>query len=497
MVDSPIGFSTQEVAVKPADLIASMRIDLNTTAAVATPEDYKFPFPPYYQYLYTILLQVLDKPRDFSQYGIGLPRGFAKTTWLKLVVLAIILFSRKKFILIVLATERMAQNFLADVEDILSSPNIVAIFGDWAVDCTRNTSTDKEFTMAGRKIKIAAVGAGSSIRGIVRNNKRPDVQIMDDIQTREDAESEVLSSKLFDWMMGTLLYTRSPFGCQHIFVGNMYPTEHCILKKLQRSPDWLTFVTGAILSDGSSLWEDLHPAELLMKELESALNMGKSHIFMSEKQNDPSVIPKTQFDTEKVKIFDPTGEIHQGNFIIIDPSGSKKKSDNTAIGYFELYDNVPHLRKLISERLTPKATIFKALQLAQDTKCSLIVVEDVAYQATLMFWFNEALSRLPASGLQIVPINPKGISKNSRILAMFKQLLAQEITLNRDLAIIVFSMVMNFDPKKTDNVDDVLDILAYAPRVANEFSNIIVIPDPDDAVINDVSVEAEHITSAI
>lgn len=500
-MDNSLILQTQEVQVDPNSIISTMKLDLNTLGAVATPEDYKFPYPEFYQYLFTTLMEAVIKDRDFSQYAVGLPRGFAKTTWLKLLVIAFILFTRKRFILIVLSTERMAENFIADVEDILSSDNIVSLFGDWKANSTKDTKTDKEFSLAGRKIKLTGLGAGSSLRGIVRNNQRPDVQLMDDIQTREDAESEILSDKLFNWMLGTLLYTRSPFGCQHIFIGNMYPTPHCILKKLRDSPDWLSFITGAILQDGSSLWPELHPVDLLYAELNSALRMGKSEIFMSEKMNDPSIIPKTAFDSTKVKVFTPAGEVHSGSFIIIDPSGMKSKSDKTAIGYFEIYEGKPHLRFLVKEILTPKQTILTSLNLCNKYSCSLIVVEDVAYQSTLLFWFQEVIKILShsVSNISMQPINPGGVSKNSRIVKLFPKLLAGEITLDATLATIVFSLVYKFDPRKTNNEDDVLDILAYAPRVLELYGHLIPIPDglrdPDE--LDSIGVDSEQLTSAI
>lgn len=480
-------------------ILASMRISLDTLAAVATPEDYKFPFPQYYHLLFQQLTSIAPVERDFSQFAIGLPRGFAKTSFLKLLVVWLIWFSRKRFILIVLATERMAENFLADVADILSSDNAMSLFGNWKLNCPKNTNTDKEFEFGGRSVKLTAMGAGSSLRGIVRNNRRPDIQLMDDIQTAEDAESPILSDKLFKWMLGTLIYTRSPFGCQHIFVGNMYPTEDCILKKLRDSRNWLSFITGAILQDGTSLWEDLHPIELLYAELSSLQELGKANIFMSEKMNDPSIQPKTGFDSTKVRTFQSGGLLHSGNFILIDPSGSKKKSDDTAIGYFEIYDaNKPHLAELIKEKLTPKQTILKALSLCRRHRCFNIVVEDVAYQATLLYWFAEVLNQLQITGITLHPINPKGVPKTSRILSSFKQLQSKEITLETNLASEVYNLIYKYDPRSTNNVDDVLDIIAYAPRVVTELSYAIALPDESQQDEQDeLGVMSELETSAI
>lgn len=489
--------STVEASVDREAIIAAMRTNLDVFAAMVMPEDYKFSYPTYYHALFAELVKIHDIPRNFAKYALGFPRGFAKTTWVKLYVCYLIIFSRKRFILITLATDRMAENFLSDVADMLSCSNIVSLFGDWKESCDKNTLTDKEFRFAGRKIKIAAMGAGSSLRGIVRNNQRPDIQLMDDIQTREDADSELSSEKLLNWMLGTLLMTRSPFGCQHIFVGNMYPTESCILKKLRDSQDWTSFITGAILANGQSLWPELHPVKDLYDELESLMRLGKEAIFMSEKMNDPTPQLKTAFDQSRVAVVNMTDESHQGNFIIIDPSGRKKTSDKTALGYCEIYDNKPHIVSLTNEVMTPKQTIAAALQLCSKHKCITIVSEAVAYQESLLFWFEEALKALKISHIALIPINPKGVSKNSRILTALKQLQAKEISIAPEIASVIFNQVYNFNPKKTDNIDDVLDIIAYAPRVVNEYGPMIAVPDLANDYEESIGVEPEHITSAI
>lgn len=503
---APQPIAVQEVQVSRQDIIHAIKTDLNTLAATAMPEDYKFGYPPYYHALLQTLIEAVSKVRDFSQYALGLPRGFAKTTFLKLLVFWLIAFSDKRFILIVLSTNSMAENFLADMSDLLDEENIVTIFGDWRKTLTKDTAMTKEFTFAGRSIKLAAVGAGVSLRGIVRKNKRPDVQIMDDIQLREEADSPVLSTKLLNWMLGTLMYTRSNFGCQHIFVGNMYPTEHCILRKLQLSPDWLSFITGAILADGTSLWEDLHPVESLYEELAKLSRIGRADIFMAEKMNDPSTAASTNFDLTLVKQFDPavTGDMHQGNYLIIDPSGSKRKtdgaakdSDDTAFGYYELYDGVPHLRYVKAEIMTPKQTIKNALLLCGERNCRLIAVEAVAYQATLLFWFEEAMKELGIEGITLVPLQTKGLSKNSRIGVGIKQLQAGEISLNPDVVSLVTNQIYQFDPRKLTNKDDILDLVAYGPQVMVDYGDFVKLPDDDLYSTEDLTVADENESSAI
>ena len=178
------------------DLIHAMRESLDILALVAMPDTYKFAFPPIFTALFTIITSKLMLARDFSKYAVGLPRGFSKTTVLKLLILWAILFSRKKFILILTKTEDLGCNILRDVMGFLYDPNLIAIFGDVRDTLERDRADSKIFTIAGRTVTIAAIGANGSVRGLNLGNARPDFMVFDDIQDRDDADSAVVTKEV-------------------------------------------------------------------------------------------------------------------------------------------------------------------------------------------------------------------------------------------------------------------------------------------------------------
>jgi hypothetical protein len=163
--------------------------DLNFFASIAMPQIFKYFFPKVFLSIWAWILAYIYKSRDFSQLAIGLPRGFGKTIVIKLMILYAIIFTRKQFVLIICENESKAAAILSDVEDMLDEPNIKAAFGDWRLAVSTNTQTKKVFTFRGRNIILKAAGAGTGIRGITEKNRRPDLMIFDDIQSREDSES--------------------------------------------------------------------------------------------------------------------------------------------------------------------------------------------------------------------------------------------------------------------------------------------------------------------
>lgn len=465
----------QESAFETSQVHELAKTSLDFLAALAAPVTFQFCFPPVFISVWLWLLDYVKKPRSFPQLALGLPRGFGKTTVVKLFVLYCILFTNKKFILIISNTAKLAEHIVFDIATFLDEPNIKKVFGDWRMGMVQDTQAMKKFGFRSRNIVLAGIGAGTSLRGMNINNERPDVMIFEDIQSREEADSEILSSQLEQWMVGTAMKAKSPLGCMFLFVANMYPTKWSILRRLKANPNWTKFIAGGILADGTSLWEELQPIEQLTKEFENDLSMGRPEVFYSEVLNDENAANNNLIDFSKLAEYKwPNDQIPEGNFVIVDPSGWKKKSDEVAVGYFESHENKPVLRKLKSARLSPSETIRTAIQFCLENNCRLVAIESVAYQATLCYWFNFICKQLGIIGIECVEIYPGGNSKNARILAMFKEYQAGEIIVHGDLRAEVHAQMVTFNPIKLENSDDILDLLTYAPRVMAEFGEHIV-----------------------
>jgi hypothetical protein len=300
---------------------------------------------------------------------------------------------------------------------------------------------------------------------------------MDDMQDWEGAASPVISDQLLTWMTGTLMKAASKARCTTIFVGNMYPFPGSILRILKKNAEWISFIAGGILADGKSLWEELQSTEQLLQEYRNDIALGKGDIFLAEVLNDDTANGKSGIDLSKLLPAPPEllAEPFLGNFIVIDPAGSKTTSDDSVIGYFEVRDGKPCLMKLMIGKWTPGDLISSALSLASETRCSLIAVEAVAYQQSLLFWFKRAVTTLGYAGINFAELQPRG-SKNYRIREALNQMLKGELQLSPDVHSEVLYQLSNWHPLKRDNKDDILDVLAYAYQVIQEFWGAIASP---------------------
>lgn len=457
-----------------AEVEESARKSLDFLAALAMPLVFRYLFPDTFKSIWHWLLTAAHKTRDFSQLAIGLPRGFGKTMLIKIFILYCILFTKKKFILVIGGTVGKATNIITDIMSMLSERNIVTTFGSWKLGIETDRLDLKRFGFRGRNIILMAAGAGSDIRGITLENERPDVIIFDDIQTRQDADSETVSKNLETWMWGTAMKAKSPHGCLFVFIANMYPTKHSLLRKLKTNPTWMKYIVGGILADGSSLWEDLQPIEQLLKEFENDLASGQPEIFFSEVLNDEHASVNNLLDLSKLPIYPfPEDEIPVGKFIVIDPATDKANSDYVSIMYFEVHNGYPVCKELIEDRLSPGDTIAKSLTIALRRGCNVIAIEANAYQYTLKYWFDFICLQRGIIGMEAVEVYSGSYSKNSRILNMFKQLLAGEIYVHPNCKAQVNLQVAQFNPLKRDNTDGLLDCLTYAPKVLELYSHLL------------------------
>jgi len=459
-----------------SEIAEAARQDLNFLSALAMPTVFEFDWSRIFVAIWAWLLQEIKPKRYFPNMALGLPRGFGKTTLVKLFILYCILFTDRKFILVLSATEKHAANILRDVASMLDEPNIRSVFGDWKLGMVQDTMTLKVFGFRGRTIILAGIGAGGSVRGLNVDNARPDVMIFEDVQTREDADSEQVSRDLEDWMIGTAKKAKSPKGCMTLFIANMYPTPHSLLKKLKHNKYWAKFICGGILEDGTSLWEDLQPIEQLKAEYLADAEAGKAHIFNAEVLNDENASINNLVDFSRLKEYPfEDDDVHQGNFIIIDPSNDKANSDAVTTTYFEVHEGRAVAREIDEGRYSPGEAIMISINMAMKWNCSLVVIEANAYQYSLQYWSNFVCQQMGISGITFMPIYSGKISKNSRILTMFKSYVAGELYVHPSCRSQVHAQIMGFNPLKTLNVDGVLDCLTYAPRVLEEMGEYIKI----------------------
>lgn len=465
-----------EFSLSREDAVLGCREDLDFLASICVPEMFRFPFPGPLLVVFQLLKESLLKWKTFERFAIGLPRGHAKTTVIKLLCLWTILFSKKKFILVICATDDAAVNIISDVFDMLGHPNMRKIFGHWEENIGRNTGHLKQFWMCGRQIMFAGIGINSSIRGLNLGNARPDFMIFDDAQTRDVAIDPVQAKEFRSKMYGTFLKLKSPDGCTYAYIGNMYKDvlddkgRHCcMLRHFKDDPYWVSFITGAILADKQSLWPELYSYDQLLEEYRVDAAAGEEETWFAEVQNDPEALTSFRVDTSAIRRVSYGAEIEpEGACIIIDPATDKKGADNQVFTQIDINDGDPVIRRTTVDNSNPKKFIYNVLLDCVRYQIPCIGVESVAYQSTLKFWFDEFIQQLGLYQIRVVELPTGGIAKHKRIMPAIKAMVKGEYALHDDCYSAVVNEAAMYDPLERDNIDDILDTIGYIPRMLTE-----------------------------
>jgi hypothetical protein len=294
---------------------------------------------------------------------------------------------------------------------------------------------------------------------------------MDDMQSRDEASNDKIAEDLLIWMFGTLIKARDYKKCLVVFLGNMYPYDGSILKKLKYNPMWKSLICGAILADGESIWPEFRSVESLLEELENDTAIGHREIFYAEIMNDENASGSSGVNLNKIPSYPVEFDSIQptGGFIVIDPASGKKQGDDVAIGVNFIVEGKPVFKYLKTGTFTPSETIKEALSLALQYSIPLICVEAVAYQSTLLHWFGVVCESLGISGIFLEELSPKNTAKNTRIKNGLIAVVKGEIILHPEVKSHVIHQAVNWDPHKVNNKDDILDLVAYIPQVMEKY----------------------------
>lgn len=472
---TPASLENTSIDVSPVEAYERGKTDISFFAALCIPDVCLFALPDFYVAIWQILSsRDKDMEGKLLRFALGLPRGHAKTTFIKILICWFIVYDRVNFVLVICANADLADALLADVHDILSSPNITAIYGEWEATLAKDAEDTKKAFYHGRAVILVARGWTAGVRGLNLKNHRPDLIVCDDAQTRKNDESPAESKTLLMELGGTVFKSIAPRGNRLIvYIGNMY-SENCLLNQFKKNRNWISMVTGAILATGKPLWPALFSLEELMESYAHDEQLGLATLWFAEIMNDPqakgqSLLPEPLPPCPEEEIIDPDGV-----FLTIDPAGFRSTSDDNVIAVHYKYGDEGFVSETSRGIMDPQVLVKKALSLAIDHGASLIGVEDTGYQQTLCFWIEHFMKEYNIRGIIVVPLQPHGRKKEARIRLFIAELYAKTYYILNEEARRDFTwQAQLYKIGNKNNRDDFLDCLAYGLDIRNEYWHLI------------------------
>lgn len=272
---------------------------------------------------------------------------------------------------------------------------------------------DSEFEiMCGDKsVWVIAAGIEGSIRGLNRDDFRPDLIVLDDVLDDENAHTAERRQKIARLVYGALLESLAPKSeaphAKMIALNTPQHKEDFAVQAL-KDPGWVSAVYGCFTKETANLplpyqmssWEERTSTEELRKEKQAAASRNMLSTFLREKECKLVSAETANFKVEWLKKY----EYEPENFVCvysIDPvpppsdiavAKGLHKTDFECHAVWGAYGNK---RFLLDYRLQrghePTWTIATFFELQNKWRPLNTLVESVAYQRTLMWILKNAM----------------------------------------------------------------------------------------------------------
>lgn len=192
-------------------------------------------------------------------------RELAKTSRTMMEVLFLTLTGKKRNVLLVSATEDDAIRILERYRLILEFNN--RIIADYGVQKTHGKWKEGDFKTR-KGVAFLAIGAGQSPRGTSNEEIRPDVILIDDIDTDIDCRNpETIKSK-FGWIEQALIPTRSISVALLIIACGNIIAEYCCITEMAKKAD-IHEIINIRDKNGKSTWPNKNKEEMIDRVLGS------------------------------------------------------------------------------------------------------------------------------------------------------------------------------------------------------------------------------------
>lgn len=469
----------QEVEVSKEELINAMRTDCVTSLAFYLGDRLDKAVPELHKEIWAEMVDMVRVVNfgDFSDHLQKLfcvPRGFAKTTVIKVAITLFMRYSRLKFTLYASRTTPMATNAIRDVFNWFLSDADQFLHGKAKIE--KSNETDGLWIIligtpdfGYKRIILKSLGSDKQVRGTNVDNERPDLMILDDVEDNDTANTAESQSKLDTWLMGNLLKASAARSVR-IIIGNMI-NSRTMLYRFSKDQKWNPTVYGAIVRDKltgalRSLWEEQFSLVKLIEEYKDYRSKGVGHVWIYEMMN---MTAETVFKTalsQAVRIPRPMPDQITSGFIMLDPAfGQKEWNDESALTVHVRIEGsgIPHVVESRKGRWTEQQILQEMIELSQYWNLCTWCIESVAAQKLLIPLFTLMLKdQLWPDGLiQMLPLPSGGVAKQSRIYTFAKAVGAEAYGIveeEEDL----FQELESYDPATTKH-EDRPDSAAYGP----------------------------------
>jgi len=411
---------------------------------------------------------------------VAAPRGFAKSYICSVFYpLYSVLMLEKKKVLIISASEDKAIEFLRTIKfEIENNKLLKLIFGN---QVGKGKWTESNIILK-NGAEIKARGAEGQIRGY-----RPDLIVLDDIETEESVATPDRRRKLETWIFKACFNSLTPNG-QFIWIGTIL-THLCLINEyFEKDNGWKKKKYKAyrfgVEKAGEELWPELWSHNRLQEQKH---DIG-SYFFSTEYMNDPTANERAPIKQEMIRTWKTVDELPENLSCVItlDPAYSEDEKADAKVACLIGIDaqNRRWLLDVVHTRETINTYMHQVLNLWGKNK-NRITSLGIPNKGVEKGFFNSFINECerlnvhpPVAELTNVFTSGSGAmlrNKTRRVIAALQPLFEQGRYIIGSHHGIARDELLSIGSSRHD---DIVDCMAYAEQLLQ--------PDLEDMVVEEV-----------
>jgi len=430
---------------------------------------------------------------DFLRIAMAVPRGHAKTTLAKLSAVWYFLFSDVRFIVYVSNTNQVATDAVKDIIGFMECDNFKSMFGE--LDWEKRNEGDGTyiFKLGDKRCILRARGLGQQLRGINVDNMRPQYAIVDDLEDSSENQTDLAQRQRDTWFFGTFIKCLDPFWNKVVYIGNL-TSNTCLLRKLLELSSWHSMRMGCLLSNGTPLWPQIWPIDKLIEDYKTYVELGLVHLWMAEMMNLVMVGDNALIKPEEIYYRVPvTPDECIACFITIDPSTGFGNDSSGIVVHGLVPDqfgnNIPQAVDYVLGKFDEGQLFKETLELMQKWNCTVVGLESISFQRILKTLFEILFLQAGVTQYTLLPLTPGRVSKPERLRGLCGIIKQKGYALTFG-DVEATTQLLEFDILKQQNVDDLIDSIAYGPKMLELYYHLIMVSAIRES--NDVAVTRQE-----
>lgn len=425
--------------------------------------------------LHDKVFELIDS--DAPRVAIAAPRGMGKTSIASLGLAAkSILYHDRKFVIHVSMSHDAAMLQTENLKRELTSNNEVKkIFGPIKAQSNglglNETFSKKSWVSSGGTF-VMPRGSGQQIRGLLFQNARPDLIIVDDLEDPETIENDDIRRKRKEWFNADLLKATSRFdkNWKIVYIDTL-KHEDSLLQSLLDSSDWESVRLEICDDNYEPAAAEFFSKEDIEREVEYHREQGILDVFYREYRNLPISTEDATFSQKYFRYYEETDEDFQKisknveTFVLVDPAKTVKlhscESAVVAVGIDRKTQRI-YIRDIVSRKMHPDELYNEIFDMAARFDCHVMGIEVNSLHEFITQPIKNEMSKRGIF-LEMVELKPRGGTaagkgKQERIAAMVPYYRHGYVYHNKAVCGPLEAQLLSFPRSK---LWDVMDATAY------------------------------------